>query len=112
MRIGIGLWCLQSTATVPRPFIGKADQIEAWHDVQMPGHFALQGHEKLGREQGDAVAFFKLHRLFCMGVGIFDAQAAGDFGAAEKLVGEGRKLVNFGAGLGLIAISQIFVIQR
>ncbi len=42
---------------VPKPFTGKAEQIDTWVDVQMPGHFALQGHEKLGRESGDAVAF-------------------------------------------------------
>ncbi|MEM8783579.1 MAG: glycoside hydrolase family 2 TIM barrel-domain containing protein [Planctomycetota bacterium] len=52
-----GTW--QFAPEVPVPFTGRAEQVETWHDVQMPGHFALQGHDPLGREPGDAVAFFK-----------------------------------------------------
>ncbi|MEO1236327.1 MAG: glycoside hydrolase family 2 TIM barrel-domain containing protein [Planctomycetota bacterium] len=43
----------------PVPFTGKADEVEAWDTVELPGHFAFQGHERLGPELGRAVAYRK-----------------------------------------------------
>ncbi|MEM7626794.1 MAG: glycoside hydrolase family 2 TIM barrel-domain containing protein [Planctomycetota bacterium] len=43
----------------PIPFTGKAEQVQKWDTIELPGHFAFQGYEPLKNELGRAVVYRK-----------------------------------------------------
>lgn len=43
----------------PVPFFGKTEQVARWDELELPGHFALQGYEPLKSEIGRAVVYRK-----------------------------------------------------